>query len=333
LPAPVTIADWYDVLTAMRDNGVDIPYAWGRGGGRDQTSFVATFSGAYGVYEDFMLREDGTVTFGPMEPEFREYLTEMNRWYEEDLINQDLVVHTDVDNILPLAAAGRAGAMTTHLWNYQSRYYVPVAEDNPDVDFTPVQYAVLREGGPPNRFRHTTFGMGDPKTITVQARNPLAAMVFLDSLYQDDINFQMNFGTEGLHHRITEDGEIIMQIEPDRELDPTRDAGSQTMLQGITMWSSDGWVNETGEEALALWRQARYDGKIPTGITLTREDAEIVARYETDLKTYADEMVTKFFVGAEPLDRYDEFIRGMERFGLNELLEVYQNAVDRYFAR
>jgi putative aldouronate transport system substrate-binding protein len=329
---PVTIDDWYQVLSAMKRNGVEIPYGWGRSG-RDQTQFVATFSGAYGVYEDFMIKEDGTVTYGPKEPAFRDYLAEMNKWYEEGLINPDFAVHKDAANVLPLAAAGKVGAYTTHLWNYQSLYFNAVSKDNLDVDYMPVPYPVLRRGGVINRFRHTVFGVGDEKTITVDAKDPIACVVFLDALYHDKINMKQSFGTEGVTYRYDENGNIRRLTVPE-DFDIARtDGGGNSRLVGITLYSQDTWLNETGLDSIKLWAQADYQGKIPSGITMTPEETDLVSRYKTDLETYSREMITKFIAGVEPIEKFDEFVDQMEKMKVNELIGVYQDAVSRFMAR
>ena len=332
LPAPVTINDWYRVLTAMKKNGVEIPYGWGRSG-RDQTQFVATFSGAYGVYEDFMVKEDGTVTYGPKEPAFKAYLTEMNKWYEEGLINPDFAVHADAANVLPLAAAGKMGAYTTHLWNYQSLYFNAVSKDKLEVDYMPVPCPVLNKGGVINRFRHTVFGVGDEKNITVNAADPIACVVFLDALYNDKVNMRQNFGTEGVTYRYDENGNIRTIAVPE-DFDIARtDGGGNSRLVGITLYSQDTWLNDTGLDAIKVWAKDDYRGKIPSGITMTAEEGDLVSKYKTDLETYSREMITKFIAGVEPIAKFDAFVDQMVKMKVNDLIGVYQDAVDRFMRR
>ena len=56
-----------------------------------------------------------------------------------------------------------------------------------------------------------------------------------------------------------------------------------------------------------------------------------MSKYETDLETLADERVLKFVVGDLNLESdWDAYVWDMETQGLNQCLETYQAAYDRY---
>lgn len=44
-------------------------------------------------------------------------------------------------------------------------------------------------------------------------------------------------------------------------------------------------------------------------------------------------MIFKFIMGIEPMEKYDEFINRIKGFGIDEAIELYQNAVDRFNKR
>ncbi len=41
-------------------------------------------------------------------------------------------------------------------------------------------------------------------------------------------------------------------------------------------------------------------------------------------------MIDKFIMGVESLDRFNDFVKGIKRAGLDELLEIYNTAYKRY---
>lgn len=44
-------------------------------------------------------------------------------------------------------------------------------------------------------------------------------------------------------------------------------------------------------------------------------------------------MVTKFIMGVEPLDKFDEYVNEMKKMKIEDAIAIYQKALDRYLAR
>ncbi|MBE6935689.1 MAG: hypothetical protein E7458_04215 [Ruminococcaceae bacterium] len=63
----------------------------------------------------------------------------------------------------------------------------------------------------------------------------------------------------------------------------------------------------------------------------TNEEAEIIATYETDLKTYLVELCTNIVVGTKTVDTLDEDVQhALDNLGLKEYYNVMQTRVNRY---
>lgn len=52
-----------------------------------------------------------------------------------------------------------------------------------------------------------------------------------------------------------------------------------------------------------------------------------------DVKTYRDEMMAKFIMGAEPLSNFDKFVSTLKSMGIDEAVKAKQAALDRYNKR
>ena len=72
--------------------------------------------------------------------------------------------------------------------------------------------------------------------------------------------------------------------------------------------------------------------RLPT-ISPTVEEAQEASAIENALSTYADEMYYNFILGAEPLDRFDDYMAKLEELGLARALELKQDQLDRFNAR
>src|SRR5699024_8605606 len=64
--------------------------------------------------------------------------------------------------------------------------------------------------------------------------------------------------------------------------------------------------------------------------TLTAAESRILDSTGADIDKYDEEMRIKFISADEDLSEWDEYVETIEKMGLDEMLEVYQNAYDRY---
>jgi hypothetical protein len=78
--------------------------------------------------------------------------------------------------------------------------------------------------------------------------------------------------------------------------------------------------------------EAVYDQIIPkTEFAIsTLDESDAITRLYTDITTYRDEMMTKFFLGTESIDeKWEEFTRTFESMGIHDVLAVKQQQYDR----
>lgn len=50
----------------------------------------------------------------------------------------------------------------------------------------------------------------------------------------------------------------------------------------------------------------------------------------TNLRTYSEELATKLILGQKSLDNWDEYISEMKKLGLDDLIAIDQQLLDRY---
>jgi putative aldouronate transport system substrate-binding protein len=51
---------------------------------------------------------------------------------------------------------------------------------------------------------------------------------------------------------------------------------------------------------------------------------------ESDLNTYIEQMEAKFITGAEAFSKWEDYVKTIERMGLDELIQIYQEAYDTW---
>lgn len=334
LDVPVTIDDWTEMLTAMKENGVKYPLVVDNEGNYWQTRNA--FSSAWGVDANGYFVQDGVVKYGPYDPAYEDYLKQMNEWYTNGLLCPDFQSQSRSDSWSQMAN-GEAGAIANHTWDYTPSYYLPVEESNPDKALVAADLPVLNEGDPIH-LMVTNRGLALYKYITADATNPEACVYFLDALYTDVISDLLEYGIEDKGYTLNEDGAKIITTLSKELSDEVRLGARIYEMSTASDYDIDyikkyKYCNGVQPACIDMLTDDGYDWIYPDGATLTTEESEDVAAYKSDIDTYVDEMVAKFITGAESFDNYETYRETLKTLGIEELIADYQAAYDRYDAR
>ena len=65
----------------------------------------------------------------------------------------------------------------------------------------------------------------------------------------------------------------------------------------------------------------------------TETEIDRIASLSADINTYESEMIQKFIMGQESFDNWDNFRQTVAGMGGDELTQIYQDQVDRYYAK
>lgn len=345
LDVPETIDEWTEMLRAFKANGVKYPLLLNKS---NYWRSRNAFSCAWNIDADgFFVRtgEDGNVTtqidYAPATKEYQEYIKTLNMWYSEGLINPDFMTDTS-NETWSMLANGDGGAITNHTVGYTSNYYNVVEKQNPEAALVAAQMPKLNKDDDLTNVMYTSYRLdiGNARYIVSTTEHLNECVAFLDALHNPTINFLNTYGIEGLSFEYNEYG-----YPQYLEVDETN--LEQQLAQYI--WNLDGtsdsdkeyiktskYCNGVQPQTIDLYTQCGYDGIFPDfAVTFSDEESEIIARYETDVATYRDEMMLKFITGQESLDddNFAKYVETLNKFGLDKLMEVYQTAYDRYLVR
>ena len=94
------------------------------------------------------------------------------------------------------------------------------------------------------------------------------------------------------------------------------------------------YADEAQKEALSIWDSNRTNDKKYFG-SLTTEEAEVYNTYASDLETYAGEQLLRFILNQDPLNEesWDAFLAKLQDMHAEEMVELKQNAYDRYLSK
>ena len=333
LEMPVTIEDWTEALTAFKDRGVEAPLMIGNNGRVQCGAFLS----AYGVLEGFYMDGD-TVKFGPAEPGYKEYLTQMKEWYNAGLLDQNFTANnayalTDLENI-----GGDKTGMCSIWWQFGGTTVkgmgYPVADDY-FLAYAP--NPVLNETDP-------VRGASQPSMVSAQlcvnsnvTGERLETLCrYLDYHYTKESMYYHFYGEENVHYTVGDDGKAsyseMMTGDPELNVHEMRIAHLSNWV-GALATGVDYAAHEAGtDECLDMqsaW-DADYSLIYPPFATMTGEETEEFNTIYTSITTLVDEMSSKCILGVESLDKYDDYVAQLYQYGLQTCIDLKKAAYDRY---
>ena len=329
LDSPVTFDDWEDMLTKFKEEkGCQYPLALSSTGTYpDCNSMSAGFDVGVQFYQ-----VDGEVKYGPIEEGYKEYLMLMNDWYQKGLIDPDFASRdgTQTENFI---VTGQYGAWRDGF--YMLDVYIDKAQD-PNFALTAVPTPVKNEGDTAH-LRQTNYNVRNLyMSISTNCEHPVEAVKFLDYLYSDEGFILCNYGIEGEGFTYVNDEPQFTDVVANNPDYGTDVALQLYALQGgpfNRVWDREMFTyGEAAQACEAIWDQADTAYVLPQ-ITMTAEEGDQYAMLMGDINTLVAEKTVKYITGDESFDTYDAFVEQVKSMGIEQVIEIQQNALDRYNAR
>lgn len=342
LSIPDTMDDWYDMLTAFKTkdpngNGQadEIPF------GETGSKMFKHFAGAYGVISrEFYKNDDGVITYGSIEPGYKEFIAEMNRWYSQGLIDAEYVSSTKATmdaNVTNNLVGSFVGLLSTSLGNYlkikEGAEFNLIGVKWPKKEADSVRY---------NPITINDIGIeASGAAVSTSCKNPDLAVTVLDYMYSEKATEYLNWGIEGETYT-KENGEYkftdYIMNNPDG-LSPSAAIGKYTfpaLGAPVKYWLSEAYsqiqnVYPQQREAAENWVIGDQSYFNP-GYKFSAEEKVLKSRLLADLQTYEDEIVSKMIIGKEPVSKFDEYVENMKSLKIDEVINIYQTAHNRYMA-
>jgi len=322
-----TINDWYEVLKIFKEQkNAEVPFIIPSNGIPSDDAFI----GAYGVSSSFY-QVDNKVKFGPIEPGYKEYLAEMNKWYNEGLIAKDFPAW-DSDRTVQYMTTGKSGANAGGFWVFEPW---ETASEDPNMKLIGAPYPSLKEGEKPHFRQNNRRMRGYFTAITTRCEHPERAMEWLDYFYSDEGFVLANYGIEGVTYEVV-DGEYKytdLVINNPEQVPPNVAFVKYAFSHGAFLrdWTRENELfPETALEACDVWHESADSDYMLPPIKLTAEEGEEFSQIMSDINTYVGEKRLQFIMGEEPLDKFDEYVEKVKKMGIDRAIELQQKALDRY---
>lgn len=345
LEIPTTADEWYTVLKAFKDgdpngNGLkdEIPMtSFGKGNGLGEYGYLATAFGlAAPVYK--FIDVDGVAVNQYDEPGFKDFLMYMNKLYTEGLIDPQYTTG-DEAKLHAMCAKDIVGASAhfgtqTELWagtaakagnpeSEKAEYHLVLSPEGEDGEIRIVSRAL------------TGFCYG----ITRDCEDPVKAIKWLDYIYgSDEGRDTLLYGVEGITYTLDDQGNKVFV---DRIANHPDGLSVMAALREVGAFPAQ-FSNRTVEfYRMMVSKSAADEGEIlqqhmisPFPQIMPLEDElDRIASLNADIETYENEMIQKFIMGQVPFAEFDTFRQTVKAMGDDELTQIYQDQLDRFYQK
>lgn len=331
---PETTDEFYEYLKAVKEEDSDIiPYSNGLG----IDDLVDYLGGSFGILNRGVRNTnidkdpDGDgVRFYPITDEYKEMMEYLHKLNSEDLLDPR-IFDMDFEKFI---ADGAEGKYASTIW------YDPKEEFGEEVgeEYEPMIQLEGPHGDQTFTKLAPTVVNQNAVVITNKNENPAATVRWYDHFFSDEGAELMYMGIEGDTYEEDEDGEATYTEKiTDNENGLNKD-------QAIAKYI--GWVGRPA----GLLKEDYYDGtesteesieaaeklepymeeKIWPGFTYTEEENDFLDAEGADLEKYVEETRDKFINGDKSLSEWDEYVEQVEKLGLDEYMEIQEEAYERY---
>lgn len=343
LAIPTTLDEVETVLTAFQDAGVEAPLGFASDG--MDGVFLASYGLAGGMMQGNWLQVDGEAQYAPVMPELKDYLIRMHDWYTRGLIDQEFYGDDPMGFRFDDVAAGMSGMFST-MSNVMSQ---PVRlSEIEGFSLLPIATPMANAGESRKIALCTSVlnrvELASTFCITTACADAETLVKFIDFFFTEQGAELVNWGLQGETYLLDENG---VMAYTDLLLDNPDDF---TQRQAKLKYGIDqdavphlyDWEAQIGDmipNAKLVYSEGAWDVNYedertwPAGVSLSLEETEVASAVLGDIETYVDEMIVKFIIGQESLDNFDTYVERIYGMGLQDAIDAYQAAYDRYMAR
>ncbi len=342
LDTPVTVDDYHDVLTAFKSNysitdpfmlsanlASNLSYAFGSGNFNvDDASNLSFYL------------EDGKVVCCFTSDNYKEYIATLAQWFKEGLIGGDFFNRSsemaDSANT-SVILGGQAGIWTTVMNNLED---YPKQAADPNFACSALADALGNDG------KKLTFYDDDPgsagnASISADSDNWELALNWINFWSTEDGLMLARYGVEDVSYTM-ENGEPVytdvIYDNPDGfifQLARIMYCAASVPTFGDPRIIRDNVYSDEVIACTEVWESAygSSESNISDAVTMTTEESDEFYGKYTDIGTHAQTELLRFVVGENSMDQWDTFVETCKSMGIDDCVEIYQTAYDRYEAR
>lgn len=338
---PTTTDELYEVLKGFRDGDPnqnqkadEIPLT-----ADNLETLILSLRGAFGLGNrgnaggNWDIDPDsGDLRFFPASESYKELLAYLNKLYTEKLLDQEIFT-TSGTQVLANNEQNRVGSFS--FGNVIAR-----ANSNADA-YAGLEAALI---GPNGDQLHTAVSgkVGSRGAFLISKSNPYpeASIRWIDYLYSEEGARMLFLGFEGETYEQKPDGsydflpEIVENIPEGSSFDQVTAqyvpyAGGSLPTIVMEKYFKGGETLPSAQKASANLLPYLPE-EVWEPLSFSAEESEEKLTLESDINGLVNQKTAEFVQGKASLDEFDNYVKQLERMGLDRLKEIYTSAYERY---
>lgn len=334
LPMPKTVDDFYNVLTAFKFNDPngngksdEIPF-FDRSTGAAEVNRLVTLWGGHS--EEFYV-ENGKVKYSFMQPEFKEGMKNIAKWYKEGLIDAEVLTRGKKSRDI-LFGNNTGGA--THDWFGSTLgYNQKLPEQVPGFNLVTMPPPINTKGQQIEEFARTPY-KPDGWAMAASNKHKVETIKYMNFWFTEIGRRMSNFGIEGLQYDMI-DGKPVFKPEilnsSTNVTDQLWNIGAQIPKGFYQDFEYERqWLTPDAKVGMEMYMENGYIQTPFPVLALTAEEKDAYDKVHTNIETFTNEMKQKWLLGAEDVDStWDNYVKTLNDYGVKILVDSQQSAYNR----
>lgn len=344
LDMPTTTEEFYAVLKAFKEgdpngNGQadEIPFtALGNWGPEFSFGIYPLFH-AFGAPDmpNHIAVKDGQVVFAPILPGYRDAMTYFNQLYKEGLADPELFTQSFAQMTAKCAVDE---AVYGSFVSYLDTVTCGDSKDDMYIILPPLQGPNGDQSWP--RLLGRMFSLNNAQ-ITQSNAQPELTAAWIDRFYEPKQSAMNLWGAVGDVLSEDANGMLVFNATPEgmsfaefrHQSTPGGSAPSAILKEHwdtiIALPEEKKAVTEDIQPFLPYLTTENF----PFVFLFSQEETQNLAKLRTDIDSNVAQMTAKWITAAPPSDaEWEDYVSSMQRMGLEDLLQIYQAAYERYQA-
>lgn len=289
----------------------------------------------------------------------KDYLTFVSSLASKGLYDKEMVGSNDT--LRQKAANNQIGSYSTYAMATNYEPLIETAKDALYADMMPIEAV---KGVQPLLAEEDPVYIWQKFSFTNKLTDKQLGANFLDAYYSDEQIDLINNGVEGVNYTIVNgEKQWIMQTAPngseyapdllnqflqekaDARLSIGKLLYSRTLTMDMTYYNlgqvvdncytNMAWASQKADFQKKTitwehWTAIDFDGRRATA---TKAEEEKLNAVFTDVQTASREAISSFVLGQKSIDQLDDTVAQLDKYGLNDIITVYQAQYDRYLGK
>ncbi|UUZ84763.1 extracellular solute-binding protein [Paenibacillus sp. P26] len=335
MKAPTTTDELYEVLKAFKEkdpngNGKkdEIPFTT-----RNKLKGLLAFVEPFGVsFEEDFYVENGQVKYTYTNPKLKDALAFAAKLYREGLIDKEYI--TNDQKVWESRFTNQVSGITFDSFPRIEYLEKLVAKAEPKVNMIGITPLKGPSGDAYTKSQQTLIKNGFAISSKSKYKAELAKMH--DWFYSEEGRLAMNFGKLGETYTMENNQpkytDLIMKDPNKSPLIKMFELGHREFAYQWDIRYENAMVTpkiEKIRDSITPFIKDKY----PVALSFKQAERDVLNSKFAEITTYKDEMVNKFIMGAEPLDKFDDYVKNIEKIGLDSVLKIEQASYERYMKR